>query len=139
MPTLPAPSRDVVQVGQYNRFCCDSVLNEGQCLPAHFQSLEARASYPDSLVLFRRASLLHSARPAPRQWWEGTEQNRACLFITWDMINTSKRYFPIDQIRQGLHKQLDLLSALLSSCTEAAKNMCEQVFLYSRHLYFTRT
>lgn len=44
----------------------------------------------------------------------------------------SKRHFPIDQIQQRLHKQLDLLSSLLSSCTEATKNVCEQVFLYSQ-------
>lgn len=54
------------------------------------------------------------------------------LFITGDVINTSKRYFPIDQIQRRLHKQLDLLSSLLSSCTEAAQNVCEQVFLYSQ-------
>lgn len=86
----------------------------------------------EALFFLHSPSPLTSASPAPRQPQEGTEDSQACLFITWDVIHTSKRYFPIDQIRQRLHKQLDLLSSLLSSCTEASKNVCEQVFLYSQ-------
>lgn len=88
-------------------------------------------SSPERLAFFHSPSLLTPASPTPRQSQEGEEDSGAWLFITWDVINTAKRYFPIHQIRQRLHKQLDLLSSLLSSCTEAAKSVCEQVFLYS--------
>lgn len=80
MLTLPAPSRAVVQVGQYNRLCCDSVLNEGQCLPAHLQSLEGRAGAPPiQIAWFSSAGPLSLTLPGPPPGSGGKAPSRVGL------------------------------------------------------------